>query len=94
MTEPRNADNWAKPIDTFHVDETVQGAYKGNVEGRKPTGPLQGFGSSGRRPTRCPFRDRLPKSLSRHGRTTSESSGTRRTSSMPRRPGSLRGRSP
>jgi hypothetical protein len=33
MTEPRNADKWAKPIDTFHVDETVQGAYKGNVEG-------------------------------------------------------------
>lgn len=44
MTEPRNADNWAKPIDAFHVDETVEGAYRGNVEGRKPVGPLQGFG--------------------------------------------------
>lgn len=44
MSEPRNADNWAKPIDQFHVEETAPGAYKGNVEGRKPTGPLQGFG--------------------------------------------------
>jgi hypothetical protein len=44
MTEPRNADNWAKPIDQFHVEEVAEGVYKGNVEGRKPTGPLQGFG--------------------------------------------------
>jgi hypothetical protein len=44
MTEPRNAENWAKPVETFHVEETVAGAHKGNVEGRKPTGPLQGFG--------------------------------------------------
>lgn len=44
MTEPRNADNWAKPIDEFHVADVAEGARKGNVEGRKPTGPLQGFG--------------------------------------------------
>ncbi|HEX6221204.1 MAG TPA: hypothetical protein VF115_08935 [Acidimicrobiia bacterium] len=44
MTDPRNAENWAKPIDVFHVDESIEGAHKGNVEGRKPTGPLQGFG--------------------------------------------------
>jgi len=44
MTEPRNADNWAKPIEQFHVEELAEGARKGNVEGRKPTGPLQGFG--------------------------------------------------
>ena len=44
MTEPRNADNWAKPIDQFHVEEVAEGVHKGNVEGRKPTGPLQGFG--------------------------------------------------
>ena len=44
MTEPRNAENWAKPVETFHVDDSVEGAHKGNVEGRKPTGPLQGFG--------------------------------------------------
>jgi hypothetical protein len=44
VMEPRDASNWAKPIDAFHVDQSVEGAYKGNVEGRKPTGPLQGFG--------------------------------------------------
>lgn len=44
MTEPRNAENWAKPIDEFHVGDVADGAFKGNVEGRKPTGPLQGFG--------------------------------------------------
>jgi hypothetical protein len=44
MTEPRNAENWAKPIDVFHVEDDVRGAHKGNVEGRRPTGPLQGFG--------------------------------------------------
>jgi len=44
MTEPRNADNWAKPIDEFHVGEVAEGASTGNVEGRKPMGPLQGFG--------------------------------------------------
>lgn len=44
MAEPRDKDNWAKPIETFHVEEVAEGAQKGNVEGRKPTGPLQGFG--------------------------------------------------
>lgn len=44
MTEPRNSDSWAKPIDIFHVDEVTPGAQKGNVEGRRPVGPLQGFG--------------------------------------------------
>ncbi len=44
MTEPSNVDNWAKPVKTFHVGEVAEGAFKGNVEGRKPTGPLQGFG--------------------------------------------------
>lgn len=44
MTEPRNADNWAEPIEEFEVGEVAEGALKGNVEGRKPMGPLQGFG--------------------------------------------------
>jgi len=44
MTEPRNADSWAKPIEEFHVEDVVEGAATGNVEGRKPMGPLQGFG--------------------------------------------------
>lgn len=36
--------NWAEPIDVFHVDEALVAAPKGNVEGRRPVGPLQGFG--------------------------------------------------
>lgn len=44
MTEPRDIANWAEPIDSFHVGDVAEGASKGNVEGRKPTGPLQGFG--------------------------------------------------
>ena len=44
MTEPRNAQNWAKPIEVFHIDETIEGVGKGKVEGRKPTAPLHGFG--------------------------------------------------
>lgn len=44
MPEPRNSESWAKPIDTLHVDEVAAGAVKGNVEGRRPVGPLQGFG--------------------------------------------------
>jgi hypothetical protein len=44
LTEPRDAENWAQPVDAFHVEEVAEGAQKGNVEGRKPTGPLQGFG--------------------------------------------------
>lgn len=44
MSDTSNAGNWAKPIESFHVEEVAAGAFKGNVEGRKPTGPLQGFG--------------------------------------------------
>jgi hypothetical protein len=44
MTEPRNSENWAKPVDAFHVGDVEAGVAKGNVEGRRPTGPLQGFG--------------------------------------------------
>jgi hypothetical protein len=44
VTEPRDAENWAKPIETFHVEKQAEGVFSGNVEGRKPTGPLQGFG--------------------------------------------------
>ena len=44
MTEPRDAENWAKPVDSFHVEGMAEGVARGNVEGRKPTGPLQGFG--------------------------------------------------
>lgn len=44
MTEPRDADNWAEPVRQFRVEDVPEGAFKGNVDGRRPTGPLQGFG--------------------------------------------------
>lgn len=44
MSEPRNAENWAKPVESFHVEDSTSGVAKGNVEGRKVAGPLQGFG--------------------------------------------------
>lgn len=44
MTEPRDTDNWAEPTDFFHVSEAPEGTPTGNVEGRRPIGPLQGFG--------------------------------------------------
>lgn len=44
MRDPRNAENWARPVDQFHLAEIAEGAVAGNVEGRRPTGPLQGFG--------------------------------------------------
>lgn len=44
MPDPRNADNWAKPVDAFHVEGVAEGTPIGNVEGRRPIGPLQGFG--------------------------------------------------
>ena len=44
MTDTRDSHNWAEPVDTFHVGEIATDPPKGNVEGRRPTGPLQGFG--------------------------------------------------
>jgi hypothetical protein len=44
MTEPRDIDSWAEPVETFHVGAVDEGAVTGNVEGRRPSGPLQGFG--------------------------------------------------
>lgn len=44
MTEPRNKENWADPADTFHIKDAVTGVPRGNVEGRRTSGPLQGFG--------------------------------------------------
>lgn len=44
MSDPRNADNWAKPVDEFDVAEMGADVPKGNVQGRKPISPLQGFG--------------------------------------------------
>lgn len=44
VTESKDAQNWADPIEAFHVGKVPEGAGTGNVEGRRPVGPLQGFG--------------------------------------------------
>ena len=44
MSEPRDSGNWAKPVEELHVGDVSEEAGKGNVEGRKVVGPMQGFG--------------------------------------------------
>jgi len=44
MTEPRDAGNWAQPVERMQVGDVAEGAAKSAVEGKRPTGPLNGFG--------------------------------------------------
>lgn len=44
MSDHRNEKSWARPVLAFHVGEMAEGTPRGNVEGRRPVGPLQGFG--------------------------------------------------
>jgi len=47
MTEQptrRDQDNWAKPVSQVKVSNAPKGALNINVDGRRLTGPLQGFG--------------------------------------------------
>jgi hypothetical protein len=41
---PRNAASWATPVDKMELGDVPAGAVNLNVKGRRPTGPLQGFG--------------------------------------------------
>ncbi len=41
---PRNASSWATPVDKLSTGDMPAGAMNLNVAGRRPTGPLQGFG--------------------------------------------------
>jgi len=41
---PRDAANWAQPVDKMTVGDVPSEAMNLNVQGRRPTGPLQGFG--------------------------------------------------
>ncbi len=41
---PRDAANWARPVDKFEAGTTPDHAINLNVAGRRATGPLQGFG--------------------------------------------------
>jgi hypothetical protein len=44
MTESRDNDNWAKPVERLEVGPVPEGAKGQTVQGRKLTGALQGFG--------------------------------------------------
>ncbi|HSL01617.1 MAG TPA: hypothetical protein VK869_14875 [Rubrobacteraceae bacterium] len=41
---PRDADHWARYVETLEVSDVPEGAVNLNVEGRRVVGPLQGFG--------------------------------------------------
>ena len=43
-TTPRNAANWAKPVETLSVGAVSEDALNLNVQGKRVSGPLQGFG--------------------------------------------------
>lgn len=40
----RDPNNWARPVDKLNVGDVPAEAMNLNVQGRRPTGPLQGFG--------------------------------------------------
>ena len=42
--QPRDPSNWAQPVDKMDVGSISDDAINLNVQGRRPTGPLQGFG--------------------------------------------------
>ena len=42
--QPRDADHWARYVETLKVTGPREGAGTRNVEGRRPVSPLQGFG--------------------------------------------------
>lgn len=45
IKKPRDAtENWAKPVDRLHVGAMAGNAISLNVDGRRLTGPIQGFG--------------------------------------------------
>ncbi len=44
MPEPKDTENWAKPVDRLEVKSVPEGAKGQTVHGRRLTGPLQGFG--------------------------------------------------
>jgi hypothetical protein len=53
--QPRDAANWAKPVDKLHVAGAPDGALNLNVEGKQVVGPLQGFGQLWQKTYRVPL---------------------------------------
>lgn len=44
QNQPRDAGNWAQPVDKLHVSDVPAGATNINVDGHHVQSPLQGFG--------------------------------------------------
>lgn len=44
MTEPKDRENWAKPVEQLHVGDVDPKAPRGNVEGRRVNTAMHGFG--------------------------------------------------
>lgn len=44
MTEPKDRDSWAKPVEQLHVGDVDPKAPRGNVEGRRVNTAMHGFG--------------------------------------------------
>ena len=43
--KPRDADYWARKVSSLKLGPVPSGAINLNVQGKRPVGPLQGFGS-------------------------------------------------
>jgi len=56
-TTPRDAANWAKPVDKLRVADAPADALNLNVEGKQVVGPLQGFGQLWQKTYRVPLGD-------------------------------------
>ena len=63
MTEPRDKGNWAEPVDKLGAGEVGDEALNLNVVGRRPTGPLQGFGQMWRKTYRIPLANHEPEDV-------------------------------
>ena len=63
MNQPRDKGNWAKPTEALEVHEVEGDALNLNVEGRKLTGPLQGFGQLWQKTYRIPVADKTPEEI-------------------------------
>lgn len=63
MNDPDNAGNWAQPVELFHIEQAADGARTGNVEGRRPSGPLQGFGQLWEKSYEVPIPGHTPEEI-------------------------------
>lgn len=63
MTEPRDKGNWAEHVERLDVGEIDEEALNLNVTGRRPTGPLQGFGQMWKKTYRVPVASHEPEDV-------------------------------